>query len=177
MPEGLTTTSFLKSCSSRYLVTIRRQSLAKFSWGMMYVGGCTSRTATTTTSRGSSAAPSTMPRRTTASSRSAPTMADRLYRERGGEEVRHPDRRVEKDQGKRVCVSRHSRGLIKMEVIIEKCMHCGACVGTCPQNAIYLNDVVLIFNEKCNRCGRASRRARSEPSSWRRRHEDESSTT
>ena len=40
-----------------------------------------------------------------------------------------------------------------MIVIIDKCMHCGACVGTCPQNAIYLNDVVLTFNEKCNRCG------------------------
>jgi ferredoxin len=40
-----------------------------------------------------------------------------------------------------------------MKVIIDKCMHCGACVGTCPQNAIYLNDVFLTFNEKCNKCG------------------------
>lgn len=40
-----------------------------------------------------------------------------------------------------------------MIVIIDKCMHCGACVGTCPQNAIYLNDVVLSFNENCNKCG------------------------
>jgi NAD-dependent dihydropyrimidine dehydrogenase PreA subunit len=40
-----------------------------------------------------------------------------------------------------------------MNVNIDKCMHCGACVGTCPQNAIYLNDVVLTFNDKCNRCG------------------------
>lgn len=40
-----------------------------------------------------------------------------------------------------------------MIVSIEKCMHCGACVGTCPQNAIFLNEVVLTFNEKCNRCG------------------------
>jgi L-aspartate semialdehyde sulfurtransferase ferredoxin len=40
-----------------------------------------------------------------------------------------------------------------MKVNIDKCMHCGACVGTCPQNAIYLNDVVLTFNDKCNRCG------------------------
>jgi ferredoxin len=41
-----------------------------------------------------------------------------------------------------------------MIVSIEKCMHCGACVGSCPQNAIYLNEVVLVFNDKCNRCGR-----------------------
>ncbi len=40
-----------------------------------------------------------------------------------------------------------------MIVSIEKCHHCGACVGTCPQNAIYLNDFVLEFSEKCNRCG------------------------
>jgi ferredoxin len=41
-----------------------------------------------------------------------------------------------------------------MIVSIEKCHHCGACVGSCPKNAIYLNDLVLIFNEECNRCGR-----------------------
>jgi len=41
-----------------------------------------------------------------------------------------------------------------MIVDIEKCMHCGACVGSCPQNAIFLNEVVLEFNERCNRCGR-----------------------
>jgi L-aspartate semialdehyde sulfurtransferase ferredoxin len=41
-----------------------------------------------------------------------------------------------------------------MIVNVEKCMHCGACVGSCPQNAIYLNDVVLEFNADCNRCGR-----------------------
>ncbi|WP_400207987.1 DUF362 domain-containing protein [Candidatus Methanomassiliicoccus intestinalis] len=39
-------------------------------------------------------------------------------------------------------------------VHIEKCHKCGACVGSCPQNAIYLNDVVLEFNENCNHCGR-----------------------
>ena len=41
-----------------------------------------------------------------------------------------------------------------MIVSIEKCHHCGACVGSCPKNAIYLNDIVLVFNEECNRCGR-----------------------
>lgn len=44
-----------------------------------------------------------------------------------------------------------------MIVTIEKCMHCGACVGSCPQNAIYLNDIVLEFNENCNKCGRCVR--------------------
>jgi len=41
-----------------------------------------------------------------------------------------------------------------MIVSIEKCHHCGACVGSCPKNAIYLNDLVLVFGEECNRCGR-----------------------
>jgi len=41
-----------------------------------------------------------------------------------------------------------------MIVTIEKCMHCGACVGSCPQNAIYLNDFLPTFGEECNRCGR-----------------------
>jgi ferredoxin len=47
--------------------------------------------------------------------------------------------------------------VLKMIVNIEKCMHCGACVGSCPQNAIYLNEIVLEFNEDCNRCGRCVR--------------------
>ncbi|MGD0817765.1 MAG: tetraether lipid synthase Tes [Methanomassiliicoccales archaeon] len=38
MPEGLTTTSFLKLLQS-VLGDESKQSLAKFSWGMMYVGG------------------------------------------------------------------------------------------------------------------------------------------
>ncbi|MDW5562844.1 MAG: 4Fe-4S binding protein [Methanomassiliicoccus sp.] len=41
-----------------------------------------------------------------------------------------------------------------MLVSIEKCHHCGACVGSCPKNAIFLNDLVLVFGEECNRCGR-----------------------
>ncbi len=44
-----------------------------------------------------------------------------------------------------------------MIVSIEKCMHCGACVGSCPQNAIYLNEIVLEFNDNCNKCGRCVR--------------------
>jgi len=30
-------------------------------------------------------------------------------------------------------------------------------VGSCPQNAIYLNEIVLEFNENCNKCGRCVR--------------------
>ncbi len=48
-------------------------------------------------------------------------------------------------------------GGFRMIVTIEKCMHCGACVGACPANAIYLNDVVLEFNTDCNRCKRCVR--------------------
>ena len=33
------------------------------------------------------------------------------------------------------------------------CMHCGACVGACPTNAIFLNEVYLTFNEDCTQCG------------------------
>ncbi|NLL94143.1 MAG: 4Fe-4S binding protein [Thermoplasmatales archaeon] len=41
-----------------------------------------------------------------------------------------------------------------MIVNYGKCLHCGGCVGACPQNAIYLNDYILEFNEDCNNCGR-----------------------
>jgi Fe-S-cluster-containing hydrogenase component 2 len=33
-------------------------------------------------------------------------------------------------------------------------MHCGACAGTCPENAIYLREVMPVFNDSCIRCGR-----------------------
>jgi len=39
-----------------------------------------------------------------------------------------------------------------MIVDFSKCMHCGACVGTCPVNAIYLNEVTLEFNDDCIHC-------------------------
>jgi len=41
-----------------------------------------------------------------------------------------------------------------MKVNVEKCMHCGACVGSCPQNAIYLAEVMVEFSDTCNRCKR-----------------------
>jgi len=40
-----------------------------------------------------------------------------------------------------------------INVETEKCLHCGTCVGSCPKNAIYLNEVELVFNKDCNSCG------------------------
>ncbi|MBS3816563.1 MAG: 4Fe-4S binding protein [Candidatus Thermoplasmatota archaeon] len=42
---------------------------------------------------------------------------------------------------------------MSVEVNFEKCMHCGACVGACPENALFLNDVALEVNENCIECG------------------------
>ncbi|MDN5357801.1 MAG: 4Fe-4S binding protein [Candidatus Methanomethylophilaceae archaeon] len=43
-----------------------------------------------------------------------------------------------------------------MTILVDfyKCLHCGGCVGSCPKNAIFLNDFVLEFNDKCNSCER-----------------------
>ena len=38
-------------------------------------------------------------------------------------------------------------------VNVDKCLHCGGCVGSCPKNAIFLNDYVLEFNDDCINCG------------------------
>jgi ferredoxin len=40
---------------------------------------------------------------------------------------------------------------------VNKCLHCGLCVGSCPQNAIFLNEVRLEFNDDCIECGLCSR--------------------
>ncbi|MCQ2085969.1 MAG: 4Fe-4S binding protein [archaeon] len=40
-----------------------------------------------------------------------------------------------------------------MNVSYDKCLHCGGCVGSCPANAIYLNDCILEFYDSCTRCG------------------------
>lgn len=46
----------------------------------------------------------------------------------------------------------------KMIVEYEKCLHCGCCVGACKDNAIYLNDYILEFDDElCTRCGRCVR--------------------
>ena len=44
--------------------------------------------------------------------------------------------------------------LDEFDVDITRCMHCGACVGSCPANAIYLNEVLLEFNDDCTMCKR-----------------------
>ena len=40
---------------------------------------------------------------------------------------------------------------------VNKCLHCGLYVGSCPQNAIFLNEVRLEFNGDCIECGLCSR--------------------
>jgi len=32
-------------------------------------------------------------------------------------------------------------------------MHCGACVGTCPANALTLDETVVRVNDDCIHCG------------------------
>jgi ferredoxin len=44
--------------------------------------------------------------------------------------------------------------LDEFEVDITKCMHCGACVGSCPANAIFMAEVVLRFDDNCTLCKR-----------------------
>lgn len=40
-----------------------------------------------------------------------------------------------------------------IQVDVSKCMHCGACVGTCPVNAMFLNDATLEVYDNCIDCG------------------------
>ena len=41
-----------------------------------------------------------------------------------------------------------------MDVNRDICMHCGACVGSCPENAIFLRETVIeIDDDKCIKCG------------------------
>ena len=48
---------------------------------------------------------------------------------------------------------------MKKRPVIERdrCMHCGACVGSCPENAATLEEVRVEFNERCTGCGVCSR--------------------
>ncbi len=39
-----------------------------------------------------------------------------------------------------------------MQVDKEICMHCGACVGACPYNAIFLYETFIEFNQNCINC-------------------------
>ncbi len=42
---------------------------------------------------------------------------------------------------------------MKPEVDNDICMHCGACVGTCPVNAIFLKEVSVEISDDCAECG------------------------
>jgi len=37
------------------------------------------------------------------------------------------------------------------------CMHCGACVGACPENALTLQEVWIEFLPNCTSCGVCAR--------------------
>ena len=39
-----------------------------------------------------------------------------------------------------------------MDVDRTVCMHCGACVGSCPENAMFLYETILEFLENCTQC-------------------------
>ncbi|MFP4051367.1 MAG: 4Fe-4S binding protein [Thermoplasmata archaeon] len=41
---------------------------------------------------------------------------------------------------------------MKPDVNYDKCMHCGACVGTCPVNAIFLKETILEISDDCTEC-------------------------
>ncbi|MHB8172818.1 MAG: FAD-binding protein [Thermincolia bacterium] len=42
---------------------------------------------------------------------------------------------------------------MSIEVIKGNCIACGACVGTCPEGALTVEDVAEVGAEKCTRCG------------------------
>jgi ferredoxin len=50
-----------------------------------------------------------------------------------------------------------AEGLTMRQVDRDTCMHCSACVGTCPFDAITLFDMHIVFNEKCVDCGMCDR--------------------
>jgi len=35
----------------------------------------------------------------------------------------------------------------------DACMRCGACVGTCPANAMFLKETGLEVGDDCTKCG------------------------
>ncbi len=35
----------------------------------------------------------------------------------------------------------------------ERCMHCGGCVGICPENSLFLKEFILEVDETCIDCG------------------------
>ena len=47
----------------------------------------------------------------------------------------------------------HLNTYLRIAVDQEICMHCGACVGTCPKNALFLHDLTVAPDRNCNGCG------------------------
>ncbi len=43
--------------------------------------------------------------------------------------------------------------MIKPNINEDMCMRCGACVGTCPMNAMFLKEFTVEVNEDCTACG------------------------
>ncbi len=33
------------------------------------------------------------------------------------------------------------------------CLHCGACVGVCPVNSIFMHEAYNTFDDSCTQCG------------------------
>lgn len=50
-------------------------------------------------------------------------------------------------------MTRMKNSFEKIAVDLEVCMHCGACVGTCPKNALFLHDLTVAADANCNGCG------------------------
>ncbi len=42
---------------------------------------------------------------------------------------------------------------MSLEINHDRCMHCGACVGVCPEDSLFLNDLMLEVDESCTECG------------------------
>ncbi len=40
-----------------------------------------------------------------------------------------------------------------MKVNPELCLFCGCCAGSCPKNAIFIEETRITFNEYCIHCG------------------------
>ena len=41
----------------------------------------------------------------------------------------------------------------KMVVDDRLCLHCGACVGSCPADSIFMHETFNTFDDSCTQCG------------------------
>jgi len=42
---------------------------------------------------------------------------------------------------------------MSLNIDYERCMHCGACVGSCPKDSLFLKEFILEVDESCIECG------------------------